>query len=293
VNLEKQRSQLRSVRRFEFGRNWQRFLRRLNPEQIRSAEKSLKEMLGCGSLSRKTFLDVGSGSGLFSLAARRLGASVVSFDYDPDCVACTRELKDTHFPEDQDWRIERGSALDRNYLDGLGSFDVVYSWGVLHHTGAMWKALENMSSMVNPGGKLFIAIYNDQGKMSDFWRVVKKTYNRMPTELRFVILWPVALFVASGMTIKDICRLRRPRIISSSSCARGMSVWTDIVDWVGGYPFEVASPDKIIGFYQSRTFRLDRLVSCGRKLGCNQYLFTKCQGDADTTNSGQPEAVAS
>src|SRR5947209_4267341 len=235
-------------------------------------------MLGCDSLSGKTFLDVGSGSGLFSLAARRLGARVVSFDYDPESVACTTQLKGIFLPTDQDWRIERGSVLDQEYLHGLGRFDVVYSWGVLHHTGAMWDALENMSPLVKQHGKLFLAIYNDQGKMSYFWRFVKRSYNRTPQVLRFAILWPIGVFLVAGMTIKDICRLQRPRTIFKASSARGMSVWTDIVDWVGGYPFEVASPNQIVDFYESREFRLDRLVSCGRKLGCNQYVFTKCQG---------------
>ena len=292
-NLGNHRLEVESKDRFEFGRNWQRFLRRLNPERIRSAELYIKQMLGCHSLSGKTFLDVGSGSGLFSLAARRLGASVVSFDYDPDCVVCTLQLKDTFFPEDQDWRIERGSCLDQEYLHGLGRFDVVYSWGVLHHTGAMWDALENMSPLVKQDGKLFIAIYNDQGKLSNLWRIVKRTYNRTPQGLRFAILWPTGICLVAGMTVKDICRLHRPRIISNSTSERGMSVWTDIVDWVGGYPFEVASPKQIVDFYQSRGFRLDRLVDCGRKLGCNRYVFTKCQGEETAANPGRSQSAGS
>jgi 2-polyprenyl-6-hydroxyphenyl methylase/3-demethylubiquinone-9 3-methyltransferase len=264
--------------RFPFGRNWQRFLRLLNQERIEAAELSLRQMLDIESLEGMSFLDVGSGSGLFSLAARRLGAKVLSFDYDSASVACTNQLKRTFFPADRDWRIERGSALDQKYLRGLGSFDVVYSFGVLHHTGAMWDALENMAPLVKRHGKLFLAIYNDQGKMSDLWRFVKRTYNRTPQMLRFAILWPIGVFLVAGITIKDICRLQRPRTIFKSSSARGMSVWTDIADWVGGYPFEVASPNQIVDFYESREFRLDRLVCCGRKLGCNQYVFTKCQG---------------
>jgi 2-polyprenyl-3-methyl-5-hydroxy-6-metoxy-1,4-benzoquinol methylase len=263
--------------RFEFGKNWQRFLKSLDEERILEAEASLRSMLSIEDFSQKTFLDVGCGSGLFSLAARRLGARVFSFDYDPQSVACAVQLKNTFFPGNPDWQIERGSALDQSYLRNPGTFDVVYAWGVLHHTGAMWEALENMVPLVKQGGKLFIAIYNDQGTRSNIWRFVKRTYNRTPESLRFLILWPIGATLLSGMTLLDLCRLRKPRIISTVSSPRGMSLWIDIVDWVGGYPFEVASPNQIIDFYRSRGFYLDKLASCGRKLGCNQFVFTKCQ----------------
>jgi len=127
--------------RFRFGENWKHFLGSLNETRIAEAEKSLKEMLQAEKLSGKSFLDVGSGSGLFSLAAKRLGARVHSFDYDPESVACTMELRRRYFDEDSDWTIEEGSVLDANYIDALGKFDIVYSWGVLHHTGQMWQAL--------------------------------------------------------------------------------------------------------------------------------------------------------
>ena len=261
--------------RFEFGKNWERFLHDIDDERISRAEVSREEMLGSGNLEGKSLLDVGSGSGLFSLAARRRGASVVSFDNDLKSVACTQKLKNIFFRGDKRWRIERGSALDKNYLQTLGSFDVVYCWGVLHHTGAMWTGLENMIPLVKEGGKLFLAIYNDQGKLSAFWRAVKQAYNHTHPRLRFLILWPIGLYFVTGFTLKDIFRLRKPRIFSEYDDVRGMSVWANVVDWVGGYPFEVASRQKIIDFYRQRGFTLDRLVSCGRKLGCNQYVFVR------------------
>ena len=153
-------------KRFEFGKNWSQFLTVLDDKRIARAEQSLQEMLEVDDLFGKRFLDIGSGSGLFSLAARRLGASVHSFDYDPQAVACTTELKRRYFPGDGMWTIEEASVLDREYLASLGKFDIVYSWGVLHHTGAMWDALENVCLNVAPGGRLFISIYNDQGRTS-------------------------------------------------------------------------------------------------------------------------------
>src|SRR6476659_5078401 len=124
--------------RFEFGQNWSQFLASVDDERIQQAEKSLRDMLEIDSLEGKTFLDIGSGSGLFSLAARRLGARVHSFDFDSTSFACTQELRNRYFPNDVNWRVEQGSALDADYLAPLGKFDVVYSWGVLHHTGEMW-----------------------------------------------------------------------------------------------------------------------------------------------------------
>src|SRR3954452_16953624 len=128
--------------RFAFGANWRSFLDGLRSDHVLRAEDSLRSLLGVENLSGWRFLDIGSGSGLFSLAAHRLGAQVHSFDYDPESVACTAELKRRFFPDDPAWTVERGSVLDRDYLAKLGAFDVVYSWGVLHHTGAMWTAIE-------------------------------------------------------------------------------------------------------------------------------------------------------
>ena len=261
--------------RFEFGANWARFLTTLREDRIAQAEASLEKMLGAGSLRGRRFLDVGCGSGLFSLAARRLGAEVHSFDYDPQSVACASELRRRYFPEDPSWRIEEGSALDRAYLASLGSFDVVYSWGVLHHTGAMWEALESAAIPVAAQGRLFVAIYNDQGTASRRWLAFKRRYNPAPAGLRLVFLGVAWLILWWRPFLKDLLRLRPLASWRRQGRERGMSPWHDLVDWVGGYPFEFAKPEQIFDFYKERGFALEKLATCGGSLGCNEFVFRK------------------
>ncbi|HET6385445.1 MAG TPA: class I SAM-dependent methyltransferase [Armatimonadota bacterium] len=267
-------SEVKAGARFEFGKNWQRFLGSLDEVRIVEAERSLREMLETEDLHGMSFLDVGCGSGLFSLAARRLGARVHSFDYDPDSVACACELRRRYFPDDADWRIETGSVLDTAYLSRLGEFDIVYSWGVLHHTGAMWQALANVDPLVRENGRLFIAIYNDQGWVSIVWRAIKRLYNHLPRRLKPLLLIICFVPLWGPKTVRDLMQGKLFRTWKNYGSIRGMSPWSDVVDWVGGYPFEVARPDKIIEFFKARSYVLQRLITT-RRLGCNQFVFAK------------------
>lgn len=273
MSLEHRR-EVEAGERFEFGANWTRFLEVLDDGRIGRAEQSLQQMLETGSLAGQTFLDAGSGSGLFSLAARRLGARVHSFDFDPKSVACTKELRRRYFPDDPAWVIDEASVLDPAYLASLGWFDVVYSWGVLHHTGQMWSALGNVAGLVAPGGKLFIAIYNDQGPRSRRWLRWKKLYNNSGA-FKPVIAAGTGVMLWWRRWLKDLLRMRPFETWNAVREERGMSAWRDVVDWVGGYPFEVATPEQIFDFYRERGFTLTKLATCGGSLGCNQFVFRK------------------
>jgi 2-polyprenyl-6-hydroxyphenyl methylase/3-demethylubiquinone-9 3-methyltransferase len=171
-------------------------------------------------------LDVGCGSGLVSLAARRMGAQVHSFDYDSDSVDCALRLKERFYPQDENWTIEQGSVLDRRYLAALGKFDIVYSFGVLHHTGDLWAALDDVTLPLKPGGKLLVAIYNDQGTKSRCWRYLKQKYNRGSVLARRAIEGIVWLESWGQYFLRDlICLtpLRTWRMWKSYATQRGMS----------------------------------------------------------------------
>ena len=264
--------------RFEFGENWRRFLAILDDERIHDAEESLKTYLGVDSLQGLTFLDIGSGSGLFSLAARRLGADVTSFDFDPQSVACTEELRRRYYPGDQNWKIEQGSALDRTYLDSLGKFDVVYSWGVLHHTGAMWLGVENAISCVDQdGGKLFIAIYNDQGWKSHLWWFIKLWYNHLPRFLKRPYVAVVSAIARMLVILKYTIKLRPMDGIAPmfrDTTERGMSARYDMVDWVGGFPYEFANMETLLDYFGSRGFSVIRAVPT-TGWGCHQLAVER------------------
>lgn len=258
--------EVRDGERFEFGANWSRFLRLLDDERIASAELSLRTLLGVDSLQGKRFIDVGSGSGLFSLAARRLGAEVRSFDYDDRSVACTAELRRRYLPDDPSWSVAQGSVLDKEFLAALGSFDVVYSWGVLHHTGEMWQAIANAAALVAPSGRFAIAIYNDQGALSRYWTVEKRTYCRLPWTRPILIALHSPIWAARVLARALSGRLREQR---------GMSYWHDLIDWLGGYPFEVASVAEVVRRVEAMGFATVLVRGVGHRSGCNEFVFER------------------
>jgi 2-polyprenyl-3-methyl-5-hydroxy-6-metoxy-1,4-benzoquinol methylase len=262
-------AEIRAGVRFAFGENWSHFLHRLDVDGIKDAETSL--LVRLGPLEGLRFLDVGSGSGLFSLAARNLGAQVTSFDYDPQSAACAEELRRRYHADDGGWRIMQGSVLDSEFLTPLGRFDVVYSWGVLHHTGDMWRALRLVGDLVEPGGRLFISIYNDQGLTSRAWRKVKATYaGSGATGQRLLAAGVNAYFLTKDAPHVAWARLKG----RTQTRVRGMDRHVGLVDWVGGYPFEVAKPEQVFDFYRKRGYVLDGLTTCGGGLGCNEFVFT-------------------
>ncbi|HMB62676.1 MAG TPA: class I SAM-dependent methyltransferase [Eudoraea sp.] len=280
--------QVKAGDRFEFGKNWRSFLRLLSDERILICEMSLKEMMCVDNLSGKSFLDIGSGSGLFSLAAKKLNARVHSIDFDPNSVKCTRYLKEKYYPGSEKWTIEEASVLDNKYMSQLPKFDIVYAWGVLHHTGNLQLALENASIPVDINGLLFIAIYNDQGRKSKLWLIVKKIFNSSLVGKTITVTVFYALFFTNGL-IRDVFNFKNPfKRYREYRKKRGMSMFHDWKDWLGGLPYEVATPELIVKFYARRGFKLEK-VKRVNGLGNNQFIFRKSGTQNRIKNKAQPK----
>jgi SAM-dependent methyltransferase len=268
---------IQSELRFGFGENWLDFIRNLGDEQIKEAERSLLKLLRCDTLKGQTFLDVGSGSGLFSLAARRLGARVHSFDYDPSSVRCTQQLREYHLADDPDWKVERGSILDPDYVRRLGQFDIVYAWGVLHHSGAMRDAIANAASAVTPTGLFTFALYR-RTRLCRLWRAEKRWYasaslaaQRRARAIYIGLLFRLRFLVRGRDFASHVANYKKNR---------GMDFSHDVHDWLGGYPYESISSDEVdalmgrLGF--ACVHRDDTPVTLGLYgSGCAEYLYRR------------------
>jgi len=256
---------------FHFGKNWHAYIAQTDvTKAAQTSAEFLERFLGA-DVRGKTFLDAGSGSGLHSLAALTLGVErVVSFDYDKDSVACTNAVRDKSAYTAR-WQVMHGSLMDQGFMKGLGAFDIVYSWGVLHHTGDMWHALENLCGLTKPGGLVWVAIYNKvEGKFgSSWWKKVKHAYNVSPHPIQLLMEW---LYIAFHFVLL-VLHMKNPfRVMCEYRAKRGMSWKTDLIDWLGGYPYEYASTAEIFSFFKRRGFTLENIQTTNYK-GCNQFLF--------------------
>lgn len=274
---------------FEFGRNWTQFLSSVNEDRVVAAENSLKRLLKVESLSGRTFLDAGSGSGLFSLAATRLGAVVTSFDLDAQSIACTKELFRRYSISGD---IRSGSLTDAEFLTSLGRFDIVYCWGVAHHTGRMWESVAHLLPAVDVNGQIVLAIYNDQQYISRAWSGIKSIYQRLPVWLRPLLVAAIGigtflkrLVVTMLAMLLRLVTHRNPltplKNWLSENRERGMHKWYDLVDWVGGWPFEVAKPEDIFRFVRDRGFTLQEMTTSAGH-GCNEFVFIRTNDPVET-----------
>ncbi|MCP4051110.1 MAG: class I SAM-dependent methyltransferase [bacterium] len=269
------------TKRFEFGQNWKKYFLNYylqNKSVPEEAAKSLNKYWSKEKLKNKSFIDIGCGSGIFSLAAIKSNClEVLSFDYDKDSVDCCKKCKKL-YGSSENWKIEQGDILDDSYVKSLGQFDFVYAWGVLHHTGNMWKAIDNASKLVASNGELFIAIYNHAKgkKSSEYWLKVKKRFNYSSTYIKKYMIYKAFTLKAIHVLLSSIKHMKNPikEWKSVTRQRKGMSFFFNLVDWLGGYPYEYASFESLFRFVHERGFNLtDCSISYGH--GCHELVFKK------------------
>ncbi len=254
---------------FDFGKNWQSFVQSgVSEARIAASAAALRRLLGGADLRGRSFLDVGCGSGLSSLAAVRLGAQrVVAFDADAGCVAAAAQLCRVAPCE-----VRQGSVLDETFLAALDAADVVYAWGSLHHTGAMWRAIDNTARLVAPGGLLVLALYNHVqrrlGSSAQWWRI-KRWYNQAPPAARRLMEYTYLAQIAA----RDLIALRAP--LAGARSGRGMDLRHNVRDWLGGFPYEYAAAGAVFDYVHGTLGFELRYLNTNSGHGCNEFTFQR------------------
>lgn len=254
---------------FSFGKNWEKFVEtHFTPERVDISRKHILDFLGMSDMTGKYFLDVGCGSGLSSLAAFKAGAArIVSFDVDPCSVKTTAKLCELQ-GNPKTWTVLQGSALDNKFLATLEPADILYSWGVLHHTGAMWEAIENTMKLMRGDGLFYIALYTT-GPKSGYWIRIKKEYNQASSFKKCLMEWGYVLRFILGHLRHGQNPL--PEIFNYKK-SRGMDFMTDVRDWLGGWPYEDTTVEEVQAFFEKHGFKQ---VNIKTGEANTEYLFAR------------------
>jgi len=252
---------------FDFGKNWGEFSNVLTPERLEKSRRSLEVVFGPEGLKGKTFLDIGCGSGVFSICASKLGAGkVVGIDVDQECVEVSRKNSLNFIDQGVMPEFLHLSILDEEKVKTLGKSDVVYAWGSLHHTGDMWKAIRITADLVGMGGTLWLAIYH-RHLSSPIWKEIKRIFNFSPTAGKRVMT-----YIFYGLIYSAVLVTTRKNPLELK---RGMSFRHDVVDWIGGYPYEYASPHEVIEYVSNLGFSLVKFTKTIYLTGNDEYVFMK------------------
>lgn len=265
---------LQAETHFEFGKNWSDYSHRITDIEIEQSKQGLLKLISAEEIKGASFLDIGSDSGLHSLAAHLLGArEITAIDIDKDSVETTRRVLEKYKVSA---RVERVSIFED---ESLGEYDIVYSWGVLHHTGDMWTAVRNAASHVKPGGLLVIALYQ-KTPLCAAWTLEKRLYTAAPRPLRSVAS---GIFGTVQLAAMAVAKGRNPvSFVKNYKIQRGMSYWHDVHDWLGGYPYESSTPKETKDFVVDLGFEPVNIGDLKPGLGifgtgCAEYVFRRRQ----------------
>jgi 2-polyprenyl-3-methyl-5-hydroxy-6-metoxy-1,4-benzoquinol methylase len=266
--------------RFEFGKNWHDFIQKnFDKEKVQISKRHILEFMGRPNLNGLSILDIGCGSGLHSIAMLDAGADRVDgFDYDANSINASKFVQ-AQVGNPPNWAAEQGSVLDDAYVDKLPLYDMVYSWGVLHHTGEVWHAIKNAASRVKRGGLFYIALYSadvQKNPTPEFWLDVKRKYIASGWfRRRMMDCWYVWRFYMNKNPLKLPEFLQRMREYKKN---RGMNIFTDIRDWLGGWPMEFVYDKEAIDFVEKLGFRLDKIATGEAN---TEFLFLRNQSSTN------------
>jgi len=264
---------------FSFGENWASYAEHIGKRELTAAKEGLRRLLGGTALAGKRLLDIGCGAGVHSLAALELGASeVVAVDLDPSSVKTARMLLAKYAP-DAHYRVEESSVFDLS-PNILGKFDIVYSWGVLHHTGDMDLALRKAAGMLGERGEFVFALYR-RTLICPFWEVEKRWYSRAPRSSQWLARKAYVTLFVLGLwaTGRSLAKYK-----ADYHKTRGMDFYHDVHDWLGGFPYESVSSKRIdhlmseLGLTHVRSFVAQngfwgRFGLFGS--GCDEYVYAR------------------
>jgi 16S rRNA G966 N2-methylase RsmD len=265
--------------RYAFGKNWAEFIEKnFSQSVVDESRRHLAQFVRLDSLKGLTFVDIGCGSGLHSLAAYQMGADrISSFDCDPDSVATTKKIHE-YAGSPANWSVEQASVLDKSYMEKLPKSDIIYSWGVLHHTGDMWAAVRNAAIPMKADSLFYIALYSSDNYVDpppEYWLKIKRRYNRT---IALGKRWMELQYAMRYLIIPELKAGQNPVEVMRKYGVRGMSYWTDVKDWLGGYPMDFASLRETQAFCKDK-LGLD-LVNVLTGQGCTEYLFCRTEFNA-------------
>jgi len=264
------------IKAFDFGRNWTHYsASALTTSRVKFAREAFCELTSGIELESRSFLDVGFGQGLAALCAADAGATVYCLDVNPRCAEALELTSQYFLPEAKEQlTLILGSILSEADVRALreksgsdsGGYDVVHSWGVLHHTGDLQQAFANCADLVKPGGHLITAIYNRHWS-SPLWERIKRLYCRLPFLGQKMM---IGLFLPVIYLAKLLVTRRNPL-----EKERGMDFLVDIVDWVGGYPYEYAAIDEVLDLGVRNGLQMLQVTPARVPTGCNEFVFIK------------------
>jgi len=229
----------------------------------------------------KRILDAGCGMGVFSVVFGKKGAArVIGIDLSEEGVRRAQRAA-SHFNL-SNVEFREGNILRLPYPDG--SFDIVWSWGTLHHTAEPLKALEELIRVLKNGGTLFVTLYRST-KLSFLHEGIRKTLR-----LAHRRMWPLlAKLIALALFPATLFLKRRKK-------ARAGENLSDLVlDWYFNPVRHYYRPGEIRQLLEQEGLIIEKfLPASGRFNSTSNFIFkAKLVGDTPSTskqeNSTAPE----